>query len=164
MNEKKEHVATDELRQLLTTDVPLSQMLAQARLVKPDIDELKPVKQISESKRSHRYTSTSGTTHELAPYETFLQELIRKSHLIIDARRESLRILVAAQHKHHRITLMLNVEDLFANWFDVPIGVLIPDGEHHGDLVLKTPKKSTNELDIGKKEMEILNRESKISL
>ena len=132
MLEKKEHVATDELRQLLTTDIPLSQMLADARGLKKNGDEFlrnKDETKNTEEKKPLRYETVHGHTHELQQYQDFLKSLITRCHLLMDARRESLRILIANQHKKHRITLMLNVEDLFANWFDVPIGVLIADAE-----------------------------------
>ena len=52
---------------------------------------------------------------------------------MIDARRESLRILINNQHKKHRQTLLMNVEDIFNNWFDVPLGLLTNKNTVDGD-------------------------------
>jgi len=135
--EKKEHVATGELRQLLTSEEPLSVMLAKARGKRGQIeDQLKEEKENRTEEtinRPFRYSTLHGTNHELQPYGDFLNELTTKCHLMIDARRESLRILINNQHKKHRQTLLMNVEDIFNNWFDVPLGLLTNKNTVDGD-------------------------------
>jgi hypothetical protein len=129
--EKKEHVATDELRQLLSSEKPLSEMLTNARVLRASLkDQMKQEQKQREDialNRHLRYQSSKGSLHTLQPYREFMDELTTKCHLIIDARRESLRILVNNEHKKHRQTLLMNVEDMFANWFGVPLGLLIED-------------------------------------
>ena len=131
-SEKKETVATEELRQLLISDVPLSTMLAKARAEKQfGLDEqeqqLLSAVDTNTNQRPLRYATTNGSIHDLEPYSEFLASLTVRCHLIIDARRESLRILLNAIHKNHRSLLMMNVEDLFRNWMGVPLGILMPN-------------------------------------
>jgi hypothetical protein len=145
-SEKKETVATEELRQLLISDVPLSTMLAMARVEKKfglDGQEQQLLSAVDTNTNQPpplRYATTNGSIHDLEPYSEFLGSLIIKCHSIIDARRESLRIMLNACHKNHRSLLMMNVEDLFRNWMGVPLGILIPNAsdikvtEHEGEL------------------------------
>ena len=130
---KKEHVATGELRQLLASETPLSELLATARGVNKELQQegqhdITTVEGRTKEVHQHlQYVTARGSTHTLQPYSEFTSDLTAKCHLIMDARRESLRILVNNIHKKHRSTLLMNVEDLFANWFDVPLGLLVDD-------------------------------------
>ena len=160
--QKKEHVATEDLRELLTGDVPLYQQIIDARKERGEdipaevmkiinasadantnnsviragrdgivvagavtsIGKIKRTNALGLGSRPLRY-STIEKEHVLEPYHSFLDRLIDSCHRKIDSERESLRKHVAKIHRVHRTHLLMNVEDLWANWFAVPVGQLV---------------------------------------
>ena len=162
--QKKEHIATEDLRELLTAEVPLYQQIIEARRKRGEDIPAEVLEIINASadddsskttiragrdgvvvsgKGSNSGVSTRATelglgSHvkrwssvdiepHLEPYHMFLDRLIDTCHQKIDSERESLRMSIAKIHRVHRKHLLMNVEDLWANWFDVPVGELVED-------------------------------------
>ena len=75
------------------------------------------------------HSSTFTKEHSLEPYHLFLDRVIKVCHEKIDSERENLRMRIAKIHRAHRKQLLMNIEDLWANWFGVPIGKLVEGTE-----------------------------------